>query len=211
MALSVCGLTAAPCPYWYGHRQSCPGVTQAVLYVPRFIQSTRRWPRLVVVVVVHACLCRYTLVDAPNWGGRTPGSQTPGVNDTLGLNVQKDGGRKMLQTCSKLPLIAATRVPATVAKKNVHKLRRRTESEALDCRNPTSLQDHRDVHSREGTAAAALPRSVAESEPCAPVVQHWAWKTTCIKGASTTSQHAADEETLWSSEQAGPWGAVSAA
>ena len=27
MASLVCGLTAAPCPYWYEHRQSCPGVT----------------------------------------------------------------------------------------------------------------------------------------------------------------------------------------
>ena len=42
-----------------------------------------------------------------------------------------------------------------------------TESDTLDCRNPTSLQDHRDVHSREGTATAALPRSTAKSEPCA--------------------------------------------
>ena len=46
MALLVCGLTAAPCPHWYEHRQSCPGVTQAVLYVHRFIHSTRRWSRL---------------------------------------------------------------------------------------------------------------------------------------------------------------------
>ena len=33
MASLVCGLTAAPCPYLYGHRQSCPGVTQAVTMV----------------------------------------------------------------------------------------------------------------------------------------------------------------------------------
>ena len=46
MSLLVCGLTAAPCSYMYEHRQSCPGVTQAVLYVPRFIHSTRRWSRL---------------------------------------------------------------------------------------------------------------------------------------------------------------------
>ena len=46
LALSVCGLTAAPRPHWYEHRQSCPGVTQAVLYVPRFIHSTSRWSRL---------------------------------------------------------------------------------------------------------------------------------------------------------------------
>ena len=32
MALLVCGLTAAPSPYLYEHRQSCPGVTQAVSY-----------------------------------------------------------------------------------------------------------------------------------------------------------------------------------
>ena len=32
MALLVCGLTAAPCPYLYEHRQSCPGVTQAVFH-----------------------------------------------------------------------------------------------------------------------------------------------------------------------------------
>ena len=46
MALLVCGLTAAPCPYFYEHRQSCPGVTQAVLYASRFIHSTRKWSRL---------------------------------------------------------------------------------------------------------------------------------------------------------------------
>ena len=42
MGLSVCGLTAAPCPHLYEHRQSCPGVTQAVFYVHRFIHSTRK-------------------------------------------------------------------------------------------------------------------------------------------------------------------------
>ena len=46
MVLSVCGLTAAPCPYLYGHRQSCPGVTQAVSYAPRVLHSTQRWSRL---------------------------------------------------------------------------------------------------------------------------------------------------------------------
>ena len=45
MALLVC-LNAAPCPYLYGHRQSSPGVTQAVLYVPCFLHPTRRWSRL---------------------------------------------------------------------------------------------------------------------------------------------------------------------
>ena len=48
------------------------------------------------------CVCPYDIAaHAPNWGGRTPGSQTPGVPATLGLNVQMDGGRKMLQNCSK--------------------------------------------------------------------------------------------------------------
>ena len=46
MALLVCGLTAAPYPYLYGHRQSCPGVTQAVSCDPRVIHPTRRWSRL---------------------------------------------------------------------------------------------------------------------------------------------------------------------
>ena len=46
MVLSVCGLTAAPCPFLYGHRQSCPGVTQAVSYAPRVLHSTQRWSRL---------------------------------------------------------------------------------------------------------------------------------------------------------------------
>ena len=46
MASFVCGLTAAPRPYWYGHRQSCPGVTQAVSYDPRDFHPTRRWSRL---------------------------------------------------------------------------------------------------------------------------------------------------------------------
>ena len=45
MASSVSGLTAAPRPYLYGHRQSCPGVTQAVSYDPREIHPTRRWSR----------------------------------------------------------------------------------------------------------------------------------------------------------------------
>ena len=58
-------------------------------------------------VELDAHLCRYTSVGAPNWGGRTPGSQTPDVPTTLGLNVQMDGGGKMLQNSSKLPLIAA--------------------------------------------------------------------------------------------------------
>ena len=39
MALLVCGLTAAPCPYLYEHRQSCPGVTQAGLFGSHFA-----WP-----------------------------------------------------------------------------------------------------------------------------------------------------------------------
>ena len=58
--------------------------------------------------VLMRCVCRYPITVAPNWGGRTPGSQTPGVTATLGLNVQMDGGRKMPQNCSKLPLNAAT-------------------------------------------------------------------------------------------------------
>ena len=75
--------------------------------------------------VLMTCVYPYDIAaHAPDWGGKTPGSQTPGVPATLGLNVQKDGGRRMLQTCSNLLLIAATRVPATVAKKNVDKLRR---------------------------------------------------------------------------------------
>ena len=35
---------------------------------------------------------------------RWQGSQTRGVPATLGLNVQMDGGRKMLQNCSKTPI-----------------------------------------------------------------------------------------------------------
>ena len=46
MASLVCGLTAAPCPYVYEHRQSCPGVTQAVSYEPCFLHPTRTWSRL---------------------------------------------------------------------------------------------------------------------------------------------------------------------
>ena len=33
-------------PHLYEHRQSCPGVTQAVLYAPCFARSTPRWSRL---------------------------------------------------------------------------------------------------------------------------------------------------------------------
>ena len=46
MEPSVCGLTAAPCPRAYEHRQSCPGVTQAVSYDPRFLHGTLNWSRL---------------------------------------------------------------------------------------------------------------------------------------------------------------------
>ena len=42
----VCGLTAALRPYACEHRQSCPGVTQAVSSLSRFIHSTRRWSRV---------------------------------------------------------------------------------------------------------------------------------------------------------------------
>ena len=42
----VCGLTAAPCPYACEHRQSCPDVTQAISYDPRFLHCTLRWSRL---------------------------------------------------------------------------------------------------------------------------------------------------------------------
>ena len=42
MASLVCGLTAAPCPYLYEHRQTCPGVTQAVLYEPCFLHPHRK-------------------------------------------------------------------------------------------------------------------------------------------------------------------------
>ena len=41
------------------------------------------------------CVVPYATADAPNWGDRTPGSQTPGVPATLGLDVQLDGIRKM--------------------------------------------------------------------------------------------------------------------
>ena len=43
---------------------------------------------------------------ATNSGGRTSGSLTPGVPATLGLNVQEDGSRKMLQNCSKNTLLS---------------------------------------------------------------------------------------------------------
>ena len=103
------------------------------LFHQGYSQKTRQhtWLSLLVVVVVVVCgvvVCGVCGVvwwwcgpdvmtmslsippheRAPNWGGRTPGSQTPGVPATLGLNVQMDGGRKMLQNCSKLPLIEAT-------------------------------------------------------------------------------------------------------
>ena len=75
MALLVCGLTAAPCPYLYGHRQSCPGVTQAVLYEPCFIHPTRRRSRLTGNIQVLAlpfstqipdCVVPHTFVQPIN-------------------------------------------------------------------------------------------------------------------------------------------------
>ena len=42
------------------------------------------------------CVSPYESVEAAQKGGRTPGSQTPGVLATLGLRVQMDGSRKML-------------------------------------------------------------------------------------------------------------------
>ena len=41
---------------------------------------------------------------APNWGHRTPGTQTPGVPATLCFNVPKDGGRKCSEVRQK-PLL----------------------------------------------------------------------------------------------------------
>ena len=106
---------------------------------------------------LNACLCRYTLVDAPGWGGRTPGSQTPGVPATLGLNVQKDGGRKMLQTCSKLPSSPPPCrpnkahhaqlqlcVPVSVATEMSTDFGDELNLRHLHCRKTTSLHDHRD-------------------------------------------------------------------
>ena len=66
-------------------------------------------------VELDAHLCRYTSLGAPNWGGRTPGSQTPGVPAALRLNVQMDGGRKRLQNCSKLPSSPPSCQPCTAA------------------------------------------------------------------------------------------------
>ena len=94
-------------------------------------------------VELDACLCRYTSVGAPNWCGRTPRSQTPGVPATLDLNVQMDGGRKMLQNCSKITPPQHLNIPST------------NESEAP----PGSLREHSDVHNRKGTAPAVLPDS----------------------------------------------------
>ena len=42
------------------------------------------------------------------FGWQNTWSQTPSVPATLGLNVQMDGDRKMLQNCSKLHLNTAT-------------------------------------------------------------------------------------------------------
>ena len=107
---------------------------------------------------------------APNWGDRTPGSQTPGVPAALGLNVQMDGGRKMLQNCSKLPLIAATMLakqgPPCTAALTVRTrlccatgsvLKRRDELylRHFHCaRDPNlSLRDHSDVQDRKKASA----------------------------------------------------------
>ena len=59
-------------------------------------------------VELDACLWRYTSVGAPNWGGRTPKSQTPGVPATMGLDVQKDGIRKMPVNGRKKTLLRNT-------------------------------------------------------------------------------------------------------
>ena len=60
---------------------------------------------IVVVVGVQTDDLTRMFVHTRPWErrkrGRTPGSQTPGVPATLGLKVQMDGGRKMLQNCSK--------------------------------------------------------------------------------------------------------------
>ena len=64
MALLVCGLTAAPCPYLYEHRQSCPGVTQAVLYVhplhpfhPKVVNIGRELQVLALPFSTHIADC----------------------------------------------------------------------------------------------------------------------------------------------------------
>ena len=50
IASLVCGLTAAPRAYWYGHRQSCPGVTQAVSYDPLRFPSH---PKVIKILRKH--------------------------------------------------------------------------------------------------------------------------------------------------------------
>ena len=59
-----------------------------------------RWEEVVVMVVRTDDLTHvspYESVEAAQKGGRTPGSQTPGVPATLALNVLVDGVRKMPQ------------------------------------------------------------------------------------------------------------------
>ena len=98
-----------------------------------FVPSELAWDVLAEVdVELDAHLCRYTSVGATNWGGRTPGSQDSRRPRHPGHQRPDDGGRKMLQNCSKLPLIAATTdhaqqklcVPVSVATEKSAGLRR---------------------------------------------------------------------------------------
>ena len=58
------------------------------------------------------CVYPYHCTVAPNWGGRTPGSQTPGVPAALDLNVQmyrrQEADPAQLQLC--LPVSVTTEV-----------------------------------------------------------------------------------------------------
>ena len=74
------------------------------------------WLCVVVVVVVRMIKETRVSVHARTYrGGRSPGSQTPATRHPGALNVQMDGGRKMLQNCSELPFIAARSRPCTAA------------------------------------------------------------------------------------------------
>ena len=111
-------------------------------------------------VSVHIAANLHLVALAEHLRVRLPASPPP-----LGLNVQMDGGGKMLQNCSRLPLIAAT-TPAktrpakhscTCAYPSLYELEMSTYSgdelslRHVHCRKTTSLHDHRDVHNRKNS------------------------------------------------------------
>ena len=123
---------------------------------------------VVVVVVVRTCVLMrcvwpYPITNAPNWGGRTPGSKLPASPPPWpsrpagrrAKNASKNEATSPFQSVSNLSMNGSEPRPGTAGN--------------------LSLHEHSDVHNRAGTAPAAPPGNSELSGPSGTCrAQQWA-------------------------------------